>query len=73
MKLTKDLVERIDHVAFDIETEPYIGGALITKQQADDIEFLAGVLSAIPNINTNQISVLMEIIGRKDKCNGFNT
>lgn len=73
MKLTADLANSIAQIAqVSVPSNDFINGAILTKQQCNNIEFIAGRLFATVQFSDIVIA-LMEIIGREDKCKGFNT
>ena len=44
MEIDRNMIEHMDHVALDIDPEKFVGGALLTKQEAEDLQFLASRL-----------------------------
>ena len=66
MQIDRDMIEHMDHVALDIDPEKFIGGAILTKQETEDLTVLAGRLLVTPRYGQEVTNILMAMLKPKD-------
>ncbi len=66
MEIDRDMIEHMDHVALDIDPEKFVGGAILTKKEAEDLTFLAGRLLVTARYGQEVTDILMAMLKPKE-------
>lgn len=66
MQIDEHMLEHMDHVALDIDPKDYVGGAIITKQEAEALTFLAGRLLVTVGYGQVVMEPLMAMLKPKE-------